>query len=66
MLIMIPIVIEHVRKMVLMYLCFVAEGGSSKASALAIPQSKGSQGKSREHEGNKPSPNMRLHGMKTR
>ncbi|KAG0600511.1 hypothetical protein M758_11G039700 [Ceratodon purpureus] len=49
-----------------MYLCFVAQGGSSQASALGIPLSKGSQGGSRDREGDEPSPNLWLHGMKTR
>jgi len=49
-----------------MYLCFVAQGGSSQASALGIPESKGSQGRSRDHKGKKPDPNLHRHGMKTR
>jgi len=43
-----------------------AEGGSSQASALRIPESKGSQVKSIDHKGKKPGPNLhRGHGMKT-
>ncbi|KAG0613049.1 hypothetical protein M758_6G072700 [Ceratodon purpureus] len=43
-----------------------AQGGSSQASALGIPESKGSQGKSTDHEGKNPDPNLQRHGMKTR
>ncbi|KAG0613194.1 hypothetical protein M758_6G084300 [Ceratodon purpureus] len=41
-------------------------GGSSQASALRIPESKGSQVKSIDHKGKKPDPNLSRHRMDTR
>ncbi|KAG0591105.1 hypothetical protein M758_1G146600 [Ceratodon purpureus] len=43
-----------------------AQGGSSQASALGIPESKGSQGNSTDHKGKKPDRSGHTHRMRTR